>query len=130
MPNETPDLIEQLPGELRRMAELIGLPAALRLAEARGGRRLYFPYGVDPEHNLVQLIGQEAADILCREYAGERLEIPRALGYAQAVRNAHIRQSRAKGISQSALAGEHRLSERHIRNIERGADGDEQMGLF
>jgi len=130
MSNATPELIDELPDGLRDIAELIGLPLALRLVEARGGRRFYFPYGVAPEHALVQLIGQEAAEILCREYPGERLEIPRATNYHRAVRNAHIHQSLAKGVSQSALAGDHGLTERQIRNIERGADGDEQMGLF
>ncbi|WP_153116044.1 Mor transcription activator family protein [Rhodocyclus tenuis] len=124
------DLLDLLPGELRAIAEIIGIPAALRLVEARGGRRIYFPAGVDADHQLVKLIGQAPAEALCQAYAGERLEIPRALGYVRAVRNAHIMQSRAQGISQSALAGEHQLSERHIRNIERCAGDDGQMGLF
>lgn len=125
-----PDLIEHLPGELRAIAELIGLPAALRLVEARGGRRLYVPAGVAPEHALVQIVGEAAAAELCRAYAGECLEIPRAVGYATAVRNADIRQRRSQGVSQSTLAGEHRLTERQIRNIQGGGADDRQEGLF
>jgi Mor family transcriptional regulator len=125
-----PELIEHLPGELRAIADLIGLPAALRLVEARGGRRLYIPSGAAPEHALVQIVGEEAAAALCRAYAGECLEIPRAVGYATAVRNADIRQRRRQGVSQSTLAGEHRLTERQIRNIQGGGADDRQDGLF
>lgn len=125
-----PELIAQLPGELRAIAERIGLAAALRLVEARGGRRLYFPVGLAPEHQLVTLLGQAAAEALCQEYAGERLEIPKAEGYARAVRNALIVQERGKGVSQSTLAGTHSLTERQIRNIEGAAGNDAQLGLF
>lgn len=125
-----PELLDLLPKDLRDIARLIGLPKTLVLVKHRGGRRFYFPVGVDPDHDLVGLIGREDAEVLCRAYPGERLEIPRAVGYARALRDLDILQRRARGVSQSTLAGEHGLTERQIRNIDRLAEDYGQMGLF
>ncbi|QFR32402.1 hypothetical protein [Ancylobacter sp. TS-1] len=47
---------------------VIGLPAAVKLADARGGTKITIPSRVSASHWLVEIIGREAADQLCAHY--------------------------------------------------------------
>lgn len=120
-----------LPDSLQAIADIIGAAAALKVAERWGGTRLYIPAEPDEDHPLAALIGIEAARALGKTFAGERPEIPKADCWRKAVRNALIKSARATGVSQAALAREHGLTERQVRSIEQGMDGDDrQGGLF
>lgn len=67
-----------LPGAIVEMAEIAGLQAALAIASARGGNRVYIPAKADDDHWLVQLIGRPAADKLMTYYAtGVEIDMPR-----------------------------------------------------
>lgn len=57
-----------LPETLREIAEVAGLEAAMKLAWARGGTQVWIPRRVGPRHWLVQAVGREAADAICRHY--------------------------------------------------------------
>jgi Mor family transcriptional regulator len=123
-----------LPGVLKDIAALIGLPGTLRLVEAYGGVRLYVPKRIDAEHALAQLLGVESATQLAEVYGGElHFDIPRAVVATRAARDKSIRAERAAGSSHRALALQYRLSERQIRNVlgdtPETAD-DRQVGLF
>jgi len=69
-----------LPGILGEIEEIAGLEVALKIAEAKGGTRAYFPTKVGPDHWLANLIGQEWAQLLCSELvaasAGVAVEVP------------------------------------------------------
>jgi hypothetical protein len=54
-----------LPGILREIADVAGLPAALAIAEVKGGTRVHFPARAPDGHWLPELVGREAADKLC-----------------------------------------------------------------
>ncbi len=68
-----------LPLLLQEIAEVAGLPAALALAEARGGNRVYLPRPeqLDEDHWLVKAVGREAAIKICKHYflPGGRTEL-------------------------------------------------------
>lgn len=118
-----------LPESLQAIADLIGTPAALKIAERWGGTRLYIPEDPGEDHELAKLIGIEAARALGDEYAGERIEIPKADCWGRAVRDSLIREARTNGQSQASLALEYRLTERQVRNIERQIVDDSQAGF-
>lgn len=122
--------VDDLPGILQDLVELIGLPAALILVEHYGGVRLYVPVKYDPEHVLVKHIGHQAALKLIEMYGGDCFDIPKAEKAMRAVRDRKIReQYRVK--SQRQLAIEHGLTDRQIRNIVAGIEeGDLQESLF
>ena len=68
-----------LPGLLSEIAEVAGLEAALQIAEARGGNRVYIPERAPDNHWLVQTVGREAADAICAHFAvpsGIEIELP------------------------------------------------------
>jgi len=67
-----------LPDSLQAIADIIGAPAALKVAERWGGTRLYIPDEPGEDHDLSQLIGFEAARAMGAVYGGERIEIPKA----------------------------------------------------
>jgi hypothetical protein len=71
-----------LPPLLCEIAEVAGLRAALALAEARGGNRVYLPVPaqLSKDHWLVKIVGCEAAMKICRHFAAGHnleLELPR-----------------------------------------------------
>jgi hypothetical protein len=67
-----------LPGLIVELAEVAGLSAALALATARGGNRVYIPARAADDHWLVQLLGREAAGKIMDYYAtGVELDLPR-----------------------------------------------------
>ena len=126
--------IEQryLPGILQEFAVLIGLAGTLRIVETYGGVRLYVPKTVDGDHDLVKLIGIEAARKLAAEYGGElHMDIPRAVAATRAARDACIHADRAAGMTHRELALKYKLTERQIRNILGFEEEDDrQVGLF
>lgn len=60
----------ELPGELENIREVIGLHGAVLVAGAYGGSNLHIPalQALGDDHRLVQLLGRERAERLCREY--------------------------------------------------------------
>ncbi len=59
------DEYSYLPGILHEIAEVAGRPAALAIAEKRGGSRVYFPVAAPVGHWLRDLVGDEAVEKLC-----------------------------------------------------------------
>ena len=72
--------LEGLPALLREIAEVAGLDAALGLARARGGTRVYIPAKAGAAHWLVKAVGGDAADLICDHFTmngiGMRVDIP------------------------------------------------------
>lgn len=71
-----PDDFSYLPPTLAKVAQLAGLPAALALAEARGGREVYIPRRATESHWLVQTVGRAAADAISDYFGDQRLQLP------------------------------------------------------
>lgn len=63
-----PRSFEGLPELLAEIAEVAGLEAALKIAEARGGTRTHFPGRAPDGHWLPELVGREAANKLCDHF--------------------------------------------------------------
>ncbi len=117
-----------LPGVLRDIASLIGLPGTLELLKHYGGVRLYVPKRFDPDHALVKVLGHAAVVKLIEHFGGEdHFDIPKAQAAANALRNAGIRAEYAE-LSQRQLALRYDLTERQVRNILAGVEEDDGQG--
>lgn len=87
--------LAHLPRTARDLVDLIGLPATLRLIEARSGQVLTIPKrkrasGEDLYEQIVELVGPEAAGKICQRYGGEYLTIPSCKRAMLAVRDAEL----------------------------------------
>lgn len=119
---------------LNRIADVIGLALALRLAEHFGGGEIYVPLRVREDHPVARVIGVDAAAQLARElggHAGARIDVPKADDVTRAGRNRAIVAAVETGVSKQALARQHGLTTRWVRKICNGDGVDErQLGLF
>lgn len=110
--------LEHLPERARAIAELIGMPATLKLVERFGGVRIYVPQTVPPSHALVDLLGRDAADRLAIAFGGdEHFDIPRCTLAARRVRDAQLVEDFLGSMSHRLLAIKYQLTERGVRKI-------------
>lgn len=109
--------VQQLPGSLSDVIDVIGIDATLRLVEHLGGTRLYIPEAITPEHPVVAMLGHHNGFALAERFGGEQLLLPRCIAAVRAVRDASIRAQRAGGASTKKLALSHGLTERQIYAI-------------
>ena len=108
----------ELPPTIARIAELIGLQAALRLVEKFGGTRIYIPEELPtPDHVLAKTIGYGEANALCAAFARDWLSVPRCTDRLRAQRDNQIRQEYDGGRSVRELAREYEMTERNIWRI-------------
>lgn len=83
---------DHLPKTARDLIDLIGLPATLRLIEARAGQVLAIPKGKRRRGearmlDLAEIIGAVATKALCQRYGGEYLTVPSCKRAAAAARD-------------------------------------------
>lgn len=106
---------EALPGVLAEIAAVAGLPAALGVAEAKGGGRAYIPLRPGPNHWLTRAVGapaaQKIADHFAAGSAGVELQIP--VGPA----GSYSRQQRIRAARMSALVEEGHSTDRIAREV-------------
>lgn len=127
--------LDYLPPATRELAELIGLPALLALAEWRGGVQVYIPMpeNLDLDHPLAQCIGLFAARKLASHYGGAALEVPKCAAHARQVLHHEIRQRRARGETETQVALATGVTGRWVRVLcKRGREKEEdrQPDLF
>ncbi|WP_299440207.1 hypothetical protein [uncultured Rhodospira sp.] len=117
-----------LPQSYLDLAEEIGEAAAVRLVQVRGGLDLYVPVRADPEHPLVQAMGEHATALIERR-GGERICVPscRTLHH-----RAMIRRMYDSGEPLGAIAQAVGLTQRHVRRLlaDMGRADPRQLDLF
>ena len=109
----------ELPGALREIAEVIGVAAALRLAELRGGTRLSIPGRVTADCWLALAIGEDKARALSEHftsgYTAQTVEIPLGPTGARAELARRVGELLENGMSRAQIARQLRISERTVR---------------
>ena len=66
------------PVGLRRLAEVIGPAAAVRMADVLGGiENVYIPKKARIDHEITAIIGIDRMENLCAEFGGSQIDIPR-----------------------------------------------------
>lgn len=63
-------------GSIASIARVAGPEAAFRLAETRGGSRIFVPRRATPDCELAKLIGFEAAVAMSGEWPGVQIKVP------------------------------------------------------
>jgi hypothetical protein len=109
-----------LPPVAKLLVRRLGLDHALAVIRAWGGLPLYVPKrGIPPE--FVEAFGQEAAEVLCREFRGDTIgHVPSCGPALLAARNRAIVQAAQDGASIVDLARMNKLSWRQVWNIVHG----------
>ncbi len=117
--DSAPDLddatLALLPKRVRELVEVVGITAALKIVDLRGGGRLEVPRRAKPEHWLVEHIGLDALVKLVAYYDGERIEIDRCANLALMIKERLIVAEFERGASNWQLAQKHGYTERGIR---------------
>jgi len=134
--------LSRLPATLQEIADAAGEVAAVQLAAAKGGQRIYIPAKVGDDHWLVECVGRRAADAICRMFAvdgrrGLRFDVPLAgNGAYPQLRRAiakHAAELERNGASCAAIAAATGTTERAVRKRrrkERERKSDAQGSLF
>jgi Mor family transcriptional regulator len=119
--------IEDLPPTLRRIAEVAGVPAAVRLAEEYGGTRKYFPLNPAEGHELAEVLGLEAAVALAEHFGLEEVDVPRATAALRRLRDEEIQHRLACGDSTNTVARAFGVSWRHVYRIKARQPADDRQ---
>lgn len=100
------DYSAQLPGILAEIAQAAGPVSALRVAEAKGGTRAYFPTPerLDDGHWLAMAVGMEAAEKIARQLGGMHHDIPCGPAGSRARQWQAIERGLADGLSANQVA--------------------------
>jgi hypothetical protein len=114
----SPQNYSWLPKIYREIADAAGLEAALKIGDAYGGRRVHIPRvaRLTEKHWLRELVGDEAAEALCRWADGSAVELPLAPETGVNGRRRRAEKALSQGLSANEAA---RLSGRHVRSIYR-----------
>lgn len=119
-----------LPPTLAEIAEHAGLEAALKLADSKGGQRIYVPNRPTPKHWLSELVGGEAAARICERYAGMYVVVPigphRGLAAMQRAAEAALDEN----VSANEAARRSGLHVRRIYARKAKRQAEREPGLF
>ncbi|MGL5007997.1 MAG: Mor transcription activator family protein [Plesiomonas sp.] len=106
----------KMPRLLQELIELLGLSEAYDFICQFGGQVKYI--AKNPERTaLKKTVKKESLDILCSNFGGITLEIPKREHFDRQIRNWEIKEASECGASRSELAIKYNLSIRHIGNI-------------
>ena len=94
---------QDLNGTLEEVAHIIGVSAAVLLAQRLGGARIYVPEEAHIDHPIALAIGLENAKKLSKHFSGEYLEIPSKTAFRK-VRNKLICKLYIEGKTANAIA--------------------------
>lgn len=128
--------LDDMPGSVREIAQVIGRQAALRLIGAlpacvagKDGKRssrvmLYVPKRLTPDHRLVQILGADKAMALVRAFGGEVMQPANCRRIYARYRDEAILKMVRDGARVSMIQSIMRVSKRHVANLVR-AHADE-----
>jgi hypothetical protein len=112
----------RIPQNVRSVAEVIGMDAAVRLIGASyPNRQLYIPARQQPGHRLASVLQPAELSALQRTFGGELLSYPSARGLKRRIKAQRkaqaIRSDIADGIPIKSIADKHGVSEQYVRRI-------------
>lgn len=104
---------------LKKVVELIGTQAAIRLVRAKGGRdlKLPMPHNLSDNNWLVALVGMDNAKKLCNHFVGVSLKLPIEVNALVQLRNASIVIDYQDGMSISSIANNYQIDRKLVQKI-------------
>lgn len=118
---------DQLPAQVLEIAQVVGMPAALRLVNELGGTTWEFARGANRNGQikvaaLADIIGDEAAQRLTTRLGGETIYIPRCDAALRRLRDLEIHRQFVQAVREGVgarvvvaeLARTYKLSDRRI----------------
>lgn len=118
---------DKLPAQVLEIAEVVGMPAALRLVNELGGTTWEFARGANRNGQirvaaLADIIGDEAAQRLTMRLGGETIYIPRCDAALRRLRDLEIHRQFVQAVREGVgarvvvaeLARTYKLSDRRI----------------
>lgn len=102
------------------IARELGEEVLYRLQRRWGGGRLYIPIEADPNNEITQVLGFEAAKMLSAKFGCILLHIGKFLLVRE--RNQTIVKMRMAGASEAIVARYYGLSKRTVRAVTQGLD--------
>lgn len=111
------ELPDTLPESLRDIAEIIGLPKALGLAERLGGTRIRVPVKYRDDHYIVPIIGHKAWSKFWYEFQGQHMDLPRNAAYLRSLRNQQICVEYYGKYTAGKIALRYQITERSVYKI-------------
>ena len=126
----SPDIdLDLLPGNVREIAGIIGLPATLKLVEHFGGTRTWVPGKLIKSHPIVKAIGVNRARQLIEHFGSERIDIPKCDAALRTLPDAEIIQ-KLKTEKRADVAREYGLTERRVYMIQTQDHDSDQLQLL
>ena len=107
----------KLPGSLQEIADVIGLAAAIKLAEQKGGQQVFIPNKLSETHWLIGLMGEDKARDLVAYFThetGTHILIPKAEVLRRAKKAEMVAALLAEGHSANTIAERTQLTRRQI----------------
>ncbi|MCY1220865.1 Mor transcription activator family protein [compost metagenome] len=136
---------ELLPRQILEIADIVGLPTAMRLVDELGGTSWEFAQGANRNGMikvaaLGDILGEEAAELLTSRLGGDKIYIPQCSAALRRLRDLEIVRQFEQGVREGAtantvvaeLARAYKLSDRRIWDILKNVvdDHPRQHGLF
>lgn len=111
------ELPETLPESLRDIAQIIGLPKALALAERLGGTRIRIPVKYRDDHYIVPIMGHKAWASFWYEFQGQHMDLPRNAAYLRNLRDQQICAEYYGQRTAGQIALRYQMTERTVYKI-------------
>ena len=124
------DFREFLPPLILDFERIIGLQAAIEIAERWPGVRLFIPANPGQDHPISLCIGWAKARDLAAEYGGEYVLVPKLGRYWKARRNAVMLERYRAGETARKLALEYGLREDTVYDLVASEQARAQGDLF
>lgn len=117
-PQRDADEADDLPKMARRLVEMIGLDATISLIQAEGGNELRLAEVIDGHSSawvrLVEIIGDDAATRLVRDWPDTRIYVPMCLQALRTQRTREIIRRFDAGESFDSIRSRYKISRRHL----------------
>ena len=107
----------ELPRGATAIIDLIGYRLGMALCATMNSGHMYVPIRLKPDHPLIGIIGQQAAEKLVSKYGGLTIRIPQCSAMQRAKRNDEIKVLAAEGVKVGDIARRFGMTAQAIRYV-------------
>lgn len=119
-----------LPLGLQQLSRVIGLGAAMKLADRYPGLTIYVPEKATDQHYLAMLIGAPAMEKLCINFGPGKLLVPKLDRILQQLKRRLVLDLREQGYSARDIALALNYTERHVLRLANDLPETKNLDLF